>query len=76
MRYTRNLVAFIECLEKFVCNAIDGTATALPAAQKVNKIEYFYISNLKILFIYIKPGSNYLIFLYFAACQTLFSYKS
>lgn len=40
LRYTRNLVTFIECLEKFVCNAIDGTATALPAAQKVRKIEY------------------------------------
>lgn len=36
LRYTRNLVAFIECLEKSVCNAIDGTATALPTAQKVS----------------------------------------
>lgn len=36
LRYTRNLVTFIECLEKSVCNAIDGTATALPAAQKVS----------------------------------------
>lgn len=36
LRYTRNLVAFIECLEKSVYNAIDGTATALPSAQKVS----------------------------------------
>lgn len=36
LRYTKNLVAFIECLEKSVCNAIDGTATALPTAQKVS----------------------------------------
>jgi len=36
LRYTRNLVTFIECLEKSVCNAIDGTATALPTAQKVS----------------------------------------
>lgn len=36
LRYTRNLVAFIESLEKSICNAIDGTATALPAAQKVS----------------------------------------
>lgn len=36
LQYTKNLVAFIECLEKSVCNAIDGTATALPIAQKVS----------------------------------------
>lgn len=35
LRFTKNLVAFIECLEKSVCNAIDGTATALPTSQKV-----------------------------------------
>lgn len=35
LRHTKNLVAFIECLEKSVCNAIDGTASALPTAQKV-----------------------------------------
>lgn len=36
LRYTRNLVTFIECLEKSVCNAIDGTASALPSAHKVS----------------------------------------
>uniref|UniRef100_A0A2S2R2K0 non-specific serine/threonine protein kinase n=1 Tax=Sipha flava TaxID=143950 RepID=A0A2S2R2K0_9HEMI len=43
LRYTRNLVAFIECLEKSVCNAIDGTATALPIAQK--PVRHFFHTN-------------------------------
>lgn len=38
LRFTRNLVTFIECLEKAVCNAIDGTASALPTALKVSVI--------------------------------------
>lgn len=42
LRYTRNLVAFIECLEKSVCNAIDGTATALPTAQKVRVLKLIH----------------------------------
>ncbi|VVC40721.1 Hypothetical protein CINCED_3A013789 [Cinara cedri] len=43
LRYTRNLVTFIECLEKSVCNAIDGTATALPTAQK--PVRHFFHTN-------------------------------
>ncbi|XP_050421824.1 serine/threonine-protein kinase SMG1 [Adelges cooleyi] len=43
LKHTRNLVAFIECLEKSVSNAIDGTATALPAAQK--PVRHFFHTN-------------------------------